>query len=159
MSNTDTDRPQAGSLDSYMREMVREREESTSERFSLPFFPTIEVELRLSDHKREFGIGDRNRKKIKDRGDRLLYTMADVIAETTVGFHVNDKAVEGVDNSWNGLCLKAYPEATTLNLRQAIIRLLTSDGVSALYGQYQDWREGRAEGGDPEAEADLGATL
>lgn len=155
MSEAKAPAAQGGSLAAYMTAQREARDSSTSERFPLPGFSAVEVELRPIDYKREFHIGETNRKKVKDEADQLLYTMADTLTRATIGFFVGDAAVAGQDNSWDGLALKAYPEASELTTRQAVIRLLTPDGVSMLYGQYVRWREAR---GADDLDMDLEST-
>ena len=154
--------PKPGSLDAYMQAQKDAAEGQTTTRIPVPRFPAIAVELRPLDHKREFKIGKTNEKLVRNEADRLLYIMADVIVGATVGFFlgVGDEApaLEGADASWNALCRKAYPESVELTTRQALIRLVTSDGVGRLYREYTEWRESRGEDVADELALDLGGT-
>lgn len=150
--------PTEGSLASYMQEQRQRVEADQSVKIPLPRFPALEVELRPVDYKREFAIGKVNEKRVRDEANRMLYIMTDTIGQATVGFHTGGQPLAGVDNSWNALVVKAYPEAVQLNTREAIIRLLTEDGVGSLYRDYYEWRESRGEDVAGELEAPLGVT-
>ncbi len=138
----------AGSLEERVAARRRQLEERTTELFDLPGFEGIcQVEMRVVGAKRQLAIMNEHQ-RIHDESKKVVRVACDLILAATVQFHsiVDDegttKLAEGV--SWKSMA-QAYDKTldNTVRGRQALVRLLTENGVLDLLADWREWMRTR----------------
>jgi hypothetical protein len=135
------------SLSSRMKQARANREAHTTERFPLPTYGWIQVELRAVGATRTIHLHQTNQKRRKaDEGGAMVDTQLDVLVEATVGFYdcedpENPVEMEGM--TWQRLAEASNPEGFNpqWNHRQCIIYLLGEErgGWPTLAAEYSAW--------------------
>ena len=152
------------SLEARMRARRNEVEGLTSQKFPLPRYEEVaSVELRYLGFERQRNLYERSKRQ-RSIAIRELYTAADQLLAATVGFYemhgAEDDEGTSVDYTWVTLARAVLGDQLRDDAtpRQALLALISPEGVPALWNDWQEWMGGQRPDVDREVASDFPTT-